>query len=185
MMFVGQDRELTDEAFAGDVIGVPNHGVLRVGDSLSESGTVRFSGIPNFAPEILRRVLVKDPLKSKHLRKALTALAEEGVTQLFTPEMGSDMIVGAVGPLQFDVLVERIAAEYGLEVVFEPCPFNAVRWIDGTPAALDSFANRNKSGIARDLDEALVFLGKNAWELGYVAEKHPDVKFTHIRERVV
>lgn len=184
MMFVGQDRELTEEAYAGDIIGIPNHGVLRVGDSLSQTGNVSFVGIPNFAPEILRRVFVKDPLKAKHLLKAIQSLSEEGVTQLFRPEIGSDLIVGAVGPLQFDVLVERIKAEYGLEATFEMCSFNAVRWIKAeNAAAQDDFADRNKMGIARDIDNDLVFLGKNAWEIGYVAEKFPKIAFTAIKER--
>lgn len=184
MMFVGQDRELTDEAYAGDIIGVPNHGVLRVGDSLSQSGNVSFVGIPNFAPEILRRVFVRDPLKIKHLGKALRALSEEGVTQLFSPEMGSDMIVGAVGPLQFDVLVERIKAEYGLDATFETCPYNAVRWISAEkPADLENFMDRNKAGIARDIDGDLVYLGKSAWDIGYTADKFPNVAFKDVKER--
>ncbi len=184
MMFVGQDREITDEAFAGDIIGVPNHGVLRVGDSLSVSGNISFVGIPNFAPEILRRVFTKDPLKAKHLGKALRALSEEGVTQLFSPDMGSDMIVGAVGPLQFDVLVERIKAEYGLEAVFEQCPYNAVRWISAeNKADLEEFMNRNKMGVARDIDDDLVFLGKSAWEIDYSAEKFPKILFKSVKER--
>ncbi|RZJ19838.1 MAG: hypothetical protein EON85_16470, partial [Brevundimonas sp.] len=109
-------------------IGIPNHGVLRVGDSLSESGLIRFAGLPNFAPEILQRVRVKDPLKAKHLKKALDGLAEEGVTQLFRPEIGSDFIVGAVGQLQFEVMADRLGEEYGLEVIFEPSPYAEARW---------------------------------------------------------
>ena len=116
MLFFASDRELAEEAFAGDVIGIPNHGVLRVGDSLSESGTLRFAGLPNFAPEILQRVRVKDPLKAKHLKKALEGLAEEGVTQLFRPIIGADFIVGAVGQLQFEVMADRLETEYGLDV---------------------------------------------------------------------
>ena len=104
LMFMAQDREIAETAYAGDVIGVPNHGQLRVGDSLSENGDIQFAGIPNFAPELLRRARVKDPMKAKHLRKALESLAEEGVTQLFTPQIGSDMIVGAVGQLQIEVM---------------------------------------------------------------------------------
>ena len=119
ILFFASDRELAEEAFAGDVIGIPNHGVLRVGDSLSESGALRFAGLPNFAPEILRRVRVKDPLKAKHLKKALEGLAEEGVTQLFRPMIGADFIVGAVGQLQFEVMADRLGGEYGLDVMFE------------------------------------------------------------------
>ena len=118
-----------EDAFAGDVIGIPNHGVLRVGDSLSETGLLRFAGLPNFAPEILQRVRVKDPLKAKHLKKALESLAEEGVTQLFRPDLGSDFIVGAVGQLQFEVMADRLANEYQLEVIFEPSPFGEARWL--------------------------------------------------------
>jgi peptide chain release factor 3 len=128
MMFMAQDREIAETAYAGDVIGVSNHGQLRVGDSLSESGEIQFGGIPNFAPELLRRARVKDPMKAKHLRKALESLAEEGVTQLFSPQIGSDMIVGAVGQLQFEVMIERMTAEYSLEVFFEPAPYNVARW---------------------------------------------------------
>ena len=129
-MFFASDRELAEDAFAGDVIGIPNHGVLRVGDSLSESGTlIRFAGLPNFAPEILQRVRVKDPLKAKHLKKALDGLAEEGVTQLFRPDLGADFIVGAVGQLQFEVMADRLGEEYELDVIFEPSPFAEARWI--------------------------------------------------------
>ena len=131
MMFFASDRELAEDAFAGDVIGIPNHGVLRVGDSLSEGGLLRFAGLPNFAPEILQRVRVKDPLKAKHLKKALESLAEEGVTQLFRPSLGSDFIVGAVGQLQFEVMADRLANEYALEVIFEPSPFGEARWLAG------------------------------------------------------
>src|SRR6201999_3468319 len=113
MLFFAADRELAEEAYAGDVIGIPNHGVLRVGDSLSESGSLRFAGLPNFAPEILQRVRVKDPLKAKHLKRALEGLAEEGVTQLFRPIIGAYFMVGAVGQLQFEVMADRLQTEYG------------------------------------------------------------------------
>ena len=184
-MFMAQDREIADEAFGGDVIGIPNHGALRVGDALSESGAVQFQGIPNFAPEILRRVRTKDPMKSKHLRKALEGLAEEGVTQLFTPELGSDMIVGAVGQLQIEVMAERIATENNLEVLFEPAPYNVARWIaSDDPAKLKEFLEKNKSSVGKDLDGAPVFLGKNTWDVGYVQEKNPGIRFTKTKERL-
>ncbi len=183
ILFFAQDREIVDEAFAGDVMGVPNHGVLRVGDSLSESGKIRFSGIPNFAPEILRRARVKDPLKAKHLRKALESLAEEGVTQLFKPALGADMIVGAVGPLQIDVMAERIQVEYGLEAIFETPPYMTARWLAGEPDALEDFASRNRGQMAEDLDGEPVYLAKNAWEVSYAEEKFPDLSFLRARER--
>jgi peptide chain release factor 3 len=184
LMFMAQDREITDEAFPGDVIGIPSHGGLRVGDSLSQTGDVVFQGIPNFAPEILKRCRVKDPLKQKHLRKALDALAEEGVTQVFKPVIGSEMVVGAVGALQFDVLEERVKAEYALDVMFEQSPYQAARWISGeTPDALKAFVEKNQSQMAEDVDGAPVFLGKSAWEIGYIQDKNPKIKFSAAKER--
>jgi peptide chain release factor 3 len=183
IMFFASDRELAEDAFAGDVIGIPNHGVLRVGDSLSESGQVRFAGLPNFAPEILRRVRVKDPMKAKHLRRALEGLGEEGVTQLFRPQIGSDFIVGAVGQLQFEVMADRLAGEYDLDVVFEAAPFAEARWLGGAKADIEDFSGKHRTAMAEDIDGALVFLAKSAWEIGYVGEKFPKLEFLRTRER--
>ena len=183
IMFFASDRELAEEAFAGDVIGIPNHGVLRVGDSLSESGTLRFAGLPNFAPEILQRVRVKDPLKAKHLKKALEGLAEEGVTQLFRPVIGADFIVGAVGPLQFEVMADRLANEYQLDVIFEPAPYSEARWLTGAKADVEDFAGKHKSAMGTDIDEQPVFLAKSSWEMGYVAERFPKIGFERSKER--
>ena len=183
IMFFASDRELAEEAYGGDVIGIPNHGVLRVGDSLSESGVIRFQGLPNFAPEILQRVRVKDPLKAKHLKKALESLAEEGVTQLFRPSIGSDFIVGAVGQLQIEVMADRLANEYGLECLFEGSPFSEARWLGGTPAAIEDFAGKYRNAMGSDIDNFPVFLGKSAWEINYVSERFPDVKFLRTKER--
>jgi peptide chain release factor 3 len=183
IMFFASDRELAEEAFAGDVIGIPNHGVLRVGDSLSETGTLRFAGLPNFAPEILRRVRVKDPLKAKHLKRALEGLAEEGVTQLFRPVLGSDFVVGAVGQLQFEVMADRLANEYQLDVIFEAAPYSEARWLGGTPADIDDFGSKHRTAMATDIDESPIFLGKSAWEISYVAERYPKVSFLRTRER--
>jgi peptide chain release factor 3 len=183
IMFFASDRELAEEAYAGDVIGIPNHGVLRVGDSLSETGTLRFAGLPNFAPEILMRVRVKDPLKAKHLKKALEGLAEEGVTQLFRPTFGADFIVGAVGQLQFEVMADRLANEYQLDVVFEPSPYADARWLSGARADLEDFADKHKMAVAKDIDDQPVFLAKSAWETNYVAERFPKVTFLKTRER--
>ena len=183
VMFFASDRELAEDAFAGDVIGIPNHGVLRVGDSLSESGGLKFAGLPNFAPEILRRVRVKDPLKAKHLKKALEGLAEEGVTQLFRPTLGADFIIGAVGQLQFEVMADRLANEYQLEVIFEASPHSDARWLSGAKADLEDFAGKHRGQMAEDIDGAPVFLGKSAWEIGYVAERYPKVALLKTRER--
>ena len=183
MMFFASDRELAEDAFAGDVVGIPNHGVLRVGDSLSEGGALRFAGLPNFAPEILQRVRVKDPLKAKHLKKALESLAEEGVTQLFRPSLGADFIVGAVGQLQFEVMADRLREEYQLDVIFEASPFAEARWIVGDKADLEDFMSKHRAGMGTDIDEQPVFLAKSSWETGYVSERYPKVRFERAKER--
>jgi len=183
ILFFAQERETVDEAWPGDIIGIPNHGVLRVGDTLSESGTIVFTGIPNFAPEILRRVRLGDPMKQKHLARALTSLAEEGVTQVFKPAIGSYWIVGVVGPLQLDVLKSRLRDEYGLDAELEASPYDAARWISAAPDDLQKFVDSNRGGMATDRDDSPVFLAKSAWELNYVAEKFPKVRFAKTRER--
>ena len=183
ILFFASERETVDEAWPGDIIGIPNHGILRVGDTLSESGGVVFTGIPNFAPEILRRVRLADPMKQKHLARALESLAEEGVTQLFKPQIGSQWIVGVVGALQLDVLKSRLVAEYGLDADLEPSPYDSARWLVAPEAEMEKFAAGNRGGMATDRDGAPVFLAKSAWELGYVAEKFPKMKFVKTRER--
>jgi peptide chain release factor 3 len=183
ILFFAAERETVDQAWPGDIIGIPNHGTLRVGDTLSESGNVVFTGIPNFAPEILRRVRLSDPMKQKHLARALESLAEEGVTQLFKPAIGSQWIVGVVGALQLDVLKSRLVAEYGLEADLEASPFESARWLAGPEAEIEKFIAGNKGGMANDRDGAPVFLAKNSWELGYVAEKFPKLRFLKTRER--
>jgi peptide chain release factor 3 len=183
IMFFASDRELAEEAYGGDVIGIPNHGVLRVGDSLSETGTLRFAGLPNFAPEILQRVRVRDPLKAKHLKKALEGLAEEGVTQLFRPTMGADFIVGAVGQLQFEVMADRLGNEYALDVIFEPSPYGEARWLAGEKADIEDFMSKHRSAMAEDIDGQHVFLAKSAWETNYLTERFPKVRFLKTKER--
>lgn len=183
IMFFAQQRELADEAFPGDIIGIPNHGVLRVGDTLSEKAQVRFTGLPNFAPEILRRVALKDPTKTKQLRKALDDLSEEGVVQVFYPEIGSNWIIGVVGQLQLDVLLSRLEAEYKVGAVLEPAPYDTARWLGGETADVKAFMDLNRGALAKDRDGDPVFLAKSAWEVGYVADRYPAVKFLATRER--
>ena len=186
IMFFASDRELAEEAFAGDVIGIPNHGVLRVGDWRSAPRAERCAppacstsaGDP--APATIR---VTDPLKGKHLKKALEGLAEEGVTQLFRPEIGSDFIVGAVGQLQFEVMADRLGGEYGLDVVFESAPYAEARWLAGARADVEDFASTHRTAMAVDIDGATVFLAKSAWEIGYVTERYPKLAFERTRER--
>ncbi len=183
ILFFAQDRELAEEAFPGDIIGIPNHGTLRVGDTLSEKADVRITGLPNFAPEILRRVALKDPTKTKQLRKALDDLSEEGVIQVFYPEIGSQWIVGVVGQLQLDVLIARLEAEYKVEAVLEASPFDTARWLSGPDAALRDFAQYNSAHLAKDRDGNPVFLAKSAWDVGYQQERNPDLAFSATKER--
>ena len=128
--FFAQDRAIADEAFAGDVVGIPNHGTLRIGDTLTEGEEIVFRGVPSFAPEILRRIKLTDAMKAKKLREALQQMGEEGVVQVFRPHDGSQAIVGVVGALQLDVLKERLQAEYGLPIDYEPTRFSICRWIE-------------------------------------------------------
>ncbi|WP_294258789.1 peptide chain release factor 3 [uncultured Sphingomonas sp.] len=184
ILFFARERELADEAFPGDIIGIPNHGTLRVGDTLSERAGVRFTGLPNFAPEILRRVALKDPTKTKQLRKALDDLSEEGVIQVFYPEIGSNWIIGVVGQLQLDVLLSRLDAEYKVGAVLEPSPYDTARWISSDDAAaLKEFLDLNRGALAKDRDGNPVFLAKSAWEVGYIAERYNKVKLAATRER--
>ena len=183
ILFFAQDREIADTAEAGDIIGIPNHGTLRVGDTLSEKNTVRFTGLPNFAPEILRRVQLKDPTKTKQLRKALDDLSEEGVIQVFYPEIGAQSIVGVVGQLQLDVLISRLEAEYKVEAVLEASPFDTARWIKGSDAALRNFADFNLSNLAKDRDGDPVFMARSAWDVGYQQERNPELTFSATKER--
>jgi peptide chain release factor 3 len=183
ILFFAQDREIADTAEAGDIIGIPNHGTLRVGDSLSERNDVRFTGLPNFAPEILRRIVLKDPTKTKQLRKALDDLSEEGVIQVFYPEIGSQWIVGVVGQLQLDVLVSRLEAEYKVEAALEAAPFATARWLKGSDRLLEECAGFNRANLARDRDNDLVFLAKSPWDVGYQQEKNPEIAFGATKER--
>ena len=183
ILFFAQDREIADTAEAGDIIGIPNHGTLRVGDTLSEKNDVRFTGLPNFAPEILRRVALKDPTKTKQLRKALDDLSEEGVIQVFYPEIGAQWIVGVVGQLQLDVLISRLEAEYKVEAVLEESPFDTARWLKGSDAALKAFADFNKSNLAKDRDGDPVFMARSAWDVSYQQERNPELTFSATKER--
>ncbi len=184
ILFFAQNRELADEAFPGDIIGIPNHGTLRVGDTLSERADVRFTGLPNFAPEILRRVALKDPTKTKQLRKALDDMAEEGVTQVFYPDIGSNWIIGVVGQLQLEVLLSRLEAEYKVDAALEMAPFETARWISAAePADLKAFVDLNRGAMAKDRDGNPVFMAKSNWEVGYIVDRYPKVKFAATRER--
>lgn len=185
VFFMARDRELAQDAFAGDIMGIPNHGTLRIGDTLSENETLHFTGVPSFAPEVLQRVHLDDPMKVKHLRRALEHFAEEGASQIFKPLTGAEWIVGVVGPLQFEVLSARIDAEYGIPAKFESAGVELARWVIGDAAALKAFADKYKMNCAEDHDGALVFLARNAWHLDRTQEENPNLKFTKTREMLL
>ena len=181
--FFARSRITADEAFAGDVVGIPNHGTLRIGDTLTEGEEILFRGVPNFAPEILRRVRLGDAMKAKKLKEALQQMAEEGVVQLFSPEDGSPAIVGVVGALQLDVLKERLSVEYSLPVEFEVARFSVCRWIDAdSPSELYRFVEAHHGDIARDLDGDPVFLAQHEFSLNYEAERWKAIRFKAIKD---
>lgn len=185
VLFLASDRELAEEAWAGDIIGIPNHGQLRIGDTLTEGETLRVSGIPSFAPELLQNCRAGDPLKSKHLEKALMQFAEEGAAKVFKPTFGSGFIVGVVGPLQFEVLASRIELEYGLPVRFEASQFTSARWITGEKAIVDKFVSSNKQHMATDNDGDLVYLTRLQWDIDRVERDFPELKLTSTKEMMV
>ncbi|MBX9774752.1 MAG: peptide chain release factor 3 [Xanthobacteraceae bacterium] len=181
--FFAKDRALADNAYAGDVVGIPNHGTLRIGDTLTEGEALNFVGVPSFAPEILRRVRLPDAMKAKQLREALQQMAEEGVVQVFRPQDGSPALVGVVGSLQLDVLQARLRDEYRLEVMWDTAEFTLARWIAADdPKTLDTFVKANAAAIAEDLDGDVVFLARNQFYLDYAREHAPDVRFTDIKD---
>ncbi len=178
VLFLAQDREIADEAWAGDIVGIPNHGKLRIGDALTEGEALHFRGIPSFAPELLMRVRATDPLRAKHLGKALTQIAEEGAARVFKPRIGGDWIVGVVGSLQFDVLADRVRSEYELPVVLEATGWITARWVESDDGAvLRDFINKNEAGLAEDHLGAPVFLARSDYQLEYTQQDWPAVRF--------
>ncbi|NQV55062.1 MAG: peptide chain release factor 3, partial [Rhodospirillales bacterium] len=184
VLFLAQARETAEEAWAGDIIGIPNHGNLRIGDSLTEGENLHFTGIPSFAPELLQTVRPADPMRAKHLGRALQQLAEEGAAQVFKPRIGAEMIVGVVGGLQFEVMADRIRTEYELPVHFEATSIMTARWVRADDARhLKEFIDGNQTAMAEDHDGEPVFLARNAWHLNRAAEEWPDIRFEKTREQ--
>ena len=186
VLFLAQDREVAEEAVAGDIIGLPNHGNLRIGDTLSESEDIRFTGVPTFAPEHMQKARPDDPLKAKHLGKALQQIAEEGGASVFKPMLGADWVVGVVGPLQFEVLADRIRTEYSIPVHFEPTELYTARWVEADdPKLVKKFIDANRASMGEDHDGAPVYMARNAWHLNKAEEDFPDVRLLKTKEAVV
>ncbi|MBR0706048.1 MULTISPECIES: peptide chain release factor 3 [Bradyrhizobium] len=181
--FFAQDRSVADEAFAGDVVGIPNHGTLRIGDTLTEGEDFTFVGVPSFAPEIVRRVRLTDAMKAKKLKEALQQMSEEGVVQVFRPRDGAPALVGVVGALQLDVLKARLEAEYSLPVEFEVSEFQLARWVSSEDRKkLDTFIAANTSSIADDVDGDPVYLARNEFYLGYTRERAEGIEFANVKD---
>ena len=180
--FMAQDRSTTDEAWPGDIIGIPNHGTVVLGDSFTEGEDLKFTGIPCFAPEHFRRAQIRNPMKMKQLQKGLQQLAEEGATQLFKPIHSNDLILGAVGTLQFDVVAHRLEFEYGVDVVFEPYNVATARWLRGDDQALRALADKSGVNVALDGAGDYVYLAPNRVNLQMTQERHPEIIFLETRE---
>ncbi len=184
VLFLARQRERAEEAWAGDIIGIPNHGSLRIGDALTEGEDLRFVGIPSFAPELLRQVRTEDPLRAKHLGKALRQLAEEGVGQVLKTEVGSTWIVGVAGALQFEILADRIRTEYNVPVRFDATQYHTARWVEADdPAQLKKFTGALSTYMAEDHGGSPVVLARSAWHLQCTQEDWPDVRFLKTREQ--
>jgi peptide chain release factor 3 len=181
--FMAADRQQAAEAFAGDIIGLHNHGTINIGDSFTQGEALTFTGIPSFAPELFRRAVLKDPLKLKALQKGLAQLCEEGATQLFRPVLSNDQILGAVGPLQFEVASYRLRDEYSVDCVFEGVNVVAARWVRcDDEDHLEEFARKLAANVARDHAGALVYLAPTTVSLALTQERWPKIDFYTTRE---
>ena len=181
--FMSHERELVEEAFAGDIIGIPNHGNIQIGDSFSEGEMLTYTGIPFFAPELFRGVRIKNPLKMKQLQKGLQQLGEEGAVQVFKPHNGGDLILGAVGVLQFEVVASRLAAEYSVDAVFDSVSIWSARWVScDDKKKLAEFERANAMNLSTDAGGNMAYLAPNRVNLNLTQERWPDIVFHETRE---
>jgi peptide chain release factor 3 len=180
--FMARDRSTTDEAYAGDIIGIPNHGTIRLGETFTEGENLRFTGIPSFAPEFFQRAILRNPLKMKQLQKGLQQLAEEGATQLFRPSVSNELILGAVGTLQFDVVAYRLKDEYDVDAVFESCAINTARWIKCSDEDYRKIADLYPNNVGEDGAGDRVYLASSRVNLQLAMERFPNVQFAETRE---
>ncbi|MCH8550582.1 MAG: peptide chain release factor 3 [Natronospirillum sp.] len=181
--FVAGDREQVEDAWAGDIIGLHNHGTIQIGDTFTGGEKLKFLGIPNFAPELFKRIRLKDPLKAKQLQKGLVQLAEEGAVQVFRPLRNNDLIVGAVGALQFDVVVHRLRAEYKVEALYESVNVATARWVSADSGReLERFRDKAYDNLALDGADNLTYIAPTMVNLQLAAERHPEIRFLATRE---
>jgi peptide chain release factor 3 len=181
--FMAAKRDQVEDAFAGDILGLHNHGTIQIGDTFTEGEKLKFTGIPNFAPELFRRVRLADPLRAKALQKGLVQLSEEGATQVFRPLISNDLVLGAVGVLQFDVVAHRLNTEYNVDCNFEAVPVSTARWIHfKNPSQETEFRRRNEQNLAMDGHDTLTYIAPNRANLQLAMERWPDVEFRATRE---
>lgn len=181
--FMAGDRSRAEEAFAGDIIGLHNHGTIQIGDTFTQGESLKFSGIPNFAPELFRRIRLRDPLKQKQLLKGLVQLSEEGAVQVFRPLQNNDLIVGAVGVLQFDVVVARLKSEYNVEAIYEGVNVATARWVECADAKkFEEFKRKNQSNLALDGGDNLAYIAPTMVNLNLAQERAPEIIFRATRE---
>jgi peptide chain release factor 3 len=185
VLFMAQSRETADEAWAGDILGIPNHGTLRIGDTLTEGEDLQVVGIPVFAPELLSTVRADDPMKSKQLKDALDQFAEEGSARVFKTVIGGTHVVGVVGALQFEVLQNRISVEYGIPTRFESASYAAARWVGGEKAEVERFVNAMKGNMAEDHNGSPVYLSRSNWDLSKVERDWPNIQLLKSIDAVV
>jgi len=183
LTFLAGDRALLEEAYAGDIIGLHNHGSIRIGDTFTSGEDFRFTGIPNFAPELFKRIRLKDPLKMKQLQKGLIQLSEEGAVQVFRPLANNDLIVGAVGVLQFDVVVARLKAEYNVDAIYEHVNVATARWIYGSDKDVDNIKRKAEANVALDGGDNLTYIAPTMVNLSLAQERYPDITFAATREQ--
>lgn len=182
-IFMAQERNNIEEAWPGDIIGIHNHGTIKIGDTFTSREPLKFLGIPNFAPEHFRRVILKDPLKAKALQKGLVQLAEEGTIQVFRPLAGNMYVIGAVGVLQFEVTMARLKAEYSVNATYETIDLAVARWVTcEDEKILKEFRKKNESRLALDSENWLTFLTTSEYQLGFTMEDWPQIKFHKTRE---
>ncbi len=185
LTFLAADRSQAEEAYAGDIIGLHNHGTINIGDTFTEGEELNFTGVPNFAPELFRRAQLKDPLRMKALQKGLSQLCEEGATQLFKPLRNNDMILGAIGPLQFEVVAFRLQDEYGVQCVFESVNVAVARWVwTADEKRLGEFRAKAHDNLALDHGGELVYLAPTRVNLGLTEERWPEIEFRNTRENL-
>jgi len=183
LTFMAGDRTHADEAYAGDIIGLHNHGTIQIGDTFTQGEELKFTGIPNFAPELFRRIRLKDPLKQKQLLKGLVQLSEEGAVQVFRPLSNNDLIVGAVGVLQFDVVVSRLKSEYNVEAIYETVNVATARWVEcADNKKFEEFKRKNEQNLALDGGDNLTYIAPTMVNLNLAQERYPDVTFFKTRE---